>query len=375
MPNPYNVLHVLSTARLSGAERIVQFIARHLDRQKFNPLILCTGNPLCKVYEQEGHRVLTMASLTPLPLNILKFRSILKNRNIQLIHAHDHRASLLALMSGGLNRRIPLISHIHNTNPWMKTPHPFKLVEILVRNRYDLSIACSETVNNYFLTHHPFLKPGKIITITNGIEIKDHPQVDRTIVAKSLGIPPNGFIFGTVGRLNEQKGLDILLPSFKIVANRWENTYLLIVGTGSMEQKLKKLTADLGLTDRVVFAGYREDVYDIFQLMNVFVLSSRWEGLPMVLMEAMAQNVPVISTDVGGIRELVHHEETGFLIPSGNQSLLAEKMICCYEQREWAQKMARAGRELVINKCNVKNQVKKIENIYLSLLKGDGSAG
>jgi glycosyltransferase involved in cell wall biosynthesis len=365
---PYNILHLLSTNRLSGAERVVQLIARHLDPGLFRIIIACGGDPLRKVYEAGGHTVEVADVRLPTLRNVIRLRSIVRSRKVRLIHAHDHRASLLAWLGAGFPHRIPVVSHIHNANPWLKGRHPYRLVELLMRNRYDISVACSDMVRKYFLRHNFTLLPTKVVTVTNGIEIKDWGRVNRDLVAQNLGLPIQHFIFGTVGRLDEQKGIDLLLEAFKEVTGRLEDVYLLVVGTGPDEQGLKKLARELGINERVIFTGYREDVYDLMQIMNVFVLASRWEGLPMVLMEAMARGVPVIASDVGGVKELVRPEETGLLFVSGDTKDLAQKMCYLCQEKEVADRLAEAGSELVSESFNVVHQVQKIEKIYSAFL-------
>ncbi|MDD2496749.1 MAG: glycosyltransferase family 4 protein [Desulfitobacteriaceae bacterium] len=369
MQKTYNILHVLSTNRLSGAERIVQYIARYLDRQKYHPIILCTGYPLSKIYQREGFSVETLSSTSPTPVNILRLCSLIKRLKIDLIHAHDHRASLFSLICSRIGRQVPVVSHIHSTNPWLKKTHPFKLMEMFLRNRYEVSLACSDMVKKYYCLNNPFANPEKIITFLNGIEIKNPKKFDQNIL-NDLGIVPDRFIFGTVGRLAEEKGIDVLLRAFNDVADKIADAVLLIVGAGPKETELKDLANELGLGRRVIFAGYREDVENIFPLIDVFVLPSRWEGLPMVLMEAMSFALPVISTDVGGIQELVFPNETGLLIPSGDHHQLAEKMLYLFREQEAAKRLGLAGQHFVREKHNITILIKNLEQIYSNLLGG-----
>lgn len=376
MQAQYNVLHIVSTARLNGAERIVQGICRHLNRDKFEPVIVCAGSSLAEVYEQDGYRVDIVNVLFPFPRNILRLRSIIRERNIKLIHAHDHRASLMAWLSTRFLGEIPIISHIHNTNPWLKKIHPLKFMELLMRNRYNLSIACSETVRRYFLKHNPFAKAKEILCVTNGIEIPENNSQTKDInkmelLKKELGIPKEHYIFGTVCRLDVQKGIDVLLKAFKEVKEKYEDVSLLIVGSGPLEKPLKALAAELNLGDRVIFTGYRKDVYDMFNIMDTFVSSSRWEGLPMVLMEAMARFLPVIATDVGGVKELIKPNETGALVVKEDISELYRNMVMFYENRELTGKLAVQGRELVLANHNIVKQVYRIEEIYDAVLRGE----
>lgn len=363
-----NVLHVVSTNRLSGAERIVQLICRYLNQDLFKPVIVCAGDPLGKTYEDDGHLVELCPVALPTPISYLRMRKIIRKRDIRLIHAHDHRASLLAWLSTRVGLRVPLVSHIHCANPWLQGIHPFKVAELFLRRRYDISIACSEAIRDYYVKHNTLVDPERILVLTNSIEVKPCVLADRGPLLEELGIPAGNFVFGTVGRLDEQKGIDYLLPAFKEVAGKINKVTLLIVGTGPQQEALQGLSDQLGLAERVVFTGYRSDVEDLFGLMDAFVLPSRWEGLPMVLMEAMNHSLPIVSTIVGGVPELIRHGETGLLVRPGDINGLAASMLYLWENKDIAAGLGTAGLNLVREKHDITKQVEKMENIYKKLL-------
>lgn len=366
----YNVLHLVPSRTLGGAERMVQLIGRYLNRERFNQIIVCPEGPLKTIYEQEGHRLIAEDIGFPYPGTILRLRMLIKHLNIHLLHAHDHRASLLAWLCAWPHKRLPVISHLHSANPWMKGRHPHKVLEMLMRRRYDLTIACCENVREYFLKHNAWSRPERMITIANGIEIKTHPPVDREGLLTRLGIPGGCRIVGAVGRLEPLKGIDLLLKAFKKVALYYPFAVLLIVGTGSQELALKSLAGELGLENEVFFTGYREDVHDLFQLMDVFALASRWEGLPMVLLESMSHSLPVVAADVGGTAEAVQPGKTGFLVRSGDVDDLADKLLRLCLDKELSVRMGLAGYSLVKDRFDIVKQSARIEGLYESLLAG-----
>lgn len=373
MKPPYRILQVVSSHQLSGAERIVQLIGRHINRALFRLVVVCAGDPLKKIYGQDGHIVETAGVIFPSPGSIIRLKSIMDKWKIHLIHAHDHRASLLSLITARCFTGLPVISHIHSANPWLGKCHVFRLADFLLRNRYDISIACSENVRNYYLKNNLLLKPEKITTVCNGVEVWEPEEAGNENILENLGVPGRHFVYGTVGRLSYIKGIDILLRAFKIVASRLQNVALVVVGNGPDEEYLKNLTVDLNLSKHVFFAGFRDDARKIMKIFNVFVLASRYEGLPMVLMEAMAGSLPVIAANVGGIEELVIPGETGILVTSGSVEELAEKMILLYHQQSFAAKLAGSGCRLVCEKFDVKKQVRLMETIYLSLLESEAA--
>lgn len=374
---PYNILHIVSSPHLDGAERVVQLLSRHVDPTRYRTVIACPGEPLQGIYQAEGFSVERLDANRPTPGSILGLWRILTSRHIQLIHAHDHRASLLAWLCAGVWERKPVISHLHSANPWLRHCHPFCVAEALLRNRYSLTVACSQRVRNYFLHHNRLANGDRILTVVNGVELTGSkrselkPGETRTEQKESLGIPPANFVFGVVGRLEKVKGMDVLLQAFALLRTKVSGVSLLIVGTGSKAEELQSLAKELGIAGDVVFTGYREDVMRLMELMDVFTLASRWEGLPMVIMEAMSLGLPVIATDVGGVGEVVLHGKTGLLVETENVAGLAAGMKCLYIDRVLRENLGTAGRRLVEQEFNALAQAKKIQNIYNRLLRGE----
>lgn len=375
---PYNILHIVASPRLDGAERVVQLLCRHTDPALYRTVIACPGDPLQGIYHEEGFTVERLGACRPTLGSILGLREILTVRNIHLIHAHDHRASLLALLCAGFWDRTPVISHLHSANPWLSRLHPFGLIELLLRNRFSLTLACSQGVKNHFLQHNPLAKEKKIVTVVNGVEVvKQGSQApDKEKVAelrKSLGIPLGHFVYGMVGRLENAKGIDVLLQAFFQVKTRVDGIALLIVGTGNKAGPLQRMVEDLALEDDVIFTGYREDVAQLMELIDVFTLASRWEGLPMVIMEAMSHGVPVIATNVGGVGEVVRQGKTGLLVEKEDVKGLAVGMERLFRDRHLRESLGAEGRSLVESEFNAVNQAHKIQEVYSGLLKGEPS--
>lgn len=155
-------------------------------------------------------------------------------------------------------------------------------------------------------------------------------SVDRSALLRELGLPETARVVGSVGRLTAQKAYDQLLDAAAIFLPRLPDVHVLLVGDGELRPALEAQAAALGITDRVHFAGVRPDVERLLRAMDVFVSTSLWEGLPTVLMEAMAAGVPVAATDIPGSRDLVVEGETGWLAPVADPAAMAgvvERML------------------------------------------------
>ena len=187
----------------------------------------------------------------------------------------------------------------------------------------------------------------------------------QTATVLPPGIPLEHPRIGIVGRLAHQKGHTFLLQAIAQLANK-RPAHLLIIGSGVLEEDLRNQAATLGITERVHFLGSRRDVADILQHLDLLVSSSLWEGLPGVILEAMAAKVPVIATDVSGSREVVLHGETGLLVPAGQVDALADAITQALDQPDRMEQMAeRASR--YVEQFTVQRMVKSYAEIYQML--------
>ena len=168
-------------------------------------------------------------------------------------------------------------------------------------------------------------------------------KVTEADCRNALGIASDAPLFGSVGRLEPQKGYDHFLNAAAQVGQTLPHARFIVVGSGVLEDALKAQAQQLGLGTAVIFVGTRPDVPDLMRGMDVFVSSSLWEGLPTVLMEALALGIPTVATDIPGSRELIVHEQTGLLAASANPNALAEAMLRQYQIRDQAKQMAANG--------------------------------
>ena len=168
----------------------------------------------------------------------------------------------------------------------------------------------------------------KMHLIHNGIQIEEYQldfSTDKSIQKRNnLNIGENTFLWLAVGRLREQKDYPNLIRALSLIEN--SDFRLIIAGKGLLQEKLQNLVASLGLADKVKFLGARNDIAELLQIADGFVLSSAWEGLPNVLMEAAAAAKPIVATNVGGVSELLPVEQHRFLLPANDSDSLAEKM-------------------------------------------------
>ena len=205
----------------------------------------------------------------------------------------------------------------------------------------------------------------------NGIDTARLSRRDEAAVAalrRTLGIPPTAPVIGTIGRLSEVKRQDVLLRAFAQVRSSIPDAHLVVVGDGPLMQALRSLASDLGLEQACHLVGYKADPESYLNLMDMFALTSRSEGMPLVVLEAWAAGVPVIASRVGGLRELVSEGENGLLVESGNEHELTTALKYLVLEPGLTRRMGEAGRRLVNSRFDESCMAAEYESHYFSLL-------
>lgn len=197
-------------------------------------------------------------------------------------------------------------------------------------------------------------------------------KYDKAVRIPRTDIQSVGRNIGFVGRLSEEKSVDILLEAIAIVKEQYPDIMLTVVGTGEMEGQLKKHAELLGITDNVRFTGYCQNSFEVLKEIDVFVLPSRTEGCPIVILEAMAMGLPVIATRVGGNPELVEDNITGFLVSHGRPDQIAEGIKKLIEDRDMARVMGQNGRKRAFTQFHPSTFTDKLQSLYLQLLDMNG---
>jgi glycosyltransferase involved in cell wall biosynthesis len=189
-----------------------------------------------------------------------------------------------------------------------------------------------------------------------------------------LNLQAGDFVLAVIGRLEEQKGHHYLLEALASLNGQIPRWRLLVVGDGALRRKLEMQAAQLKLAPQAVFAGERRDVRLIYAASDLVVLPSLWEGMPLVLLEAMAARRPVVATTVGGIPEVIRHEKTGLLVPPADIRALAAAITNCHHQRNKTQAMVEAAYRTVMNECLIETTAERVLDVYQRLMGKPASA-
>jgi glycosyltransferase involved in cell wall biosynthesis len=215
--------------------------------------------------------------------------------------------------------------------------------------------------------------PGRCVLIDNAIDTTEFSRRVPTAEAKRrLGVPPGRFVVGAVGRLSAEKGFDVLIRSAHQLFAEGLDLELLIVGEGNEKPALQALIRELGRTDRIRLLGYRADTRELYQAMDVFALSSYREGLPNVLLEAMALEVPVVATRIAGIPRLIRDGENGLLVEPGDEGELGRAVSGLLRSPEERARLSQAGRRTIEAGYSFRARMEKVRALYDRLLARGG---
>jgi glycosyltransferase involved in cell wall biosynthesis len=269
--------------------------------------------------------------------------SLCRREKVAIWHGHDYKSNLIGLLLRPF-WPMALVTTVHG---WVRHTRSTPLYYAIDRSClrfYERVVCVSEDL--YQTCRDLGVSERRCLLIENAIDTDRFSRRCGTEEAKRrLGLPPGGFSIGSVGRLSEEKAHDLLIHAVDRLIRQGHDVSLLIVGEGSQHEKLSSLIAELGRQDRIRLCGFQSDVVSMYEAMDLFVLSSLREGLPNVVLEAMALEVPVVSTRIAGIPRLIEDGRNGLLIDPGSiDGLVAatERMINDPALRASVQRAARA---------------------------------
>lgn len=296
-----------------------------------------------------------------------KLRRLVRERRIDIVHAHEYKTDLLAWMLAKAEGITPLATiHGWTGHSWRERRFYYPLDKRLL-SRFPKLIAVSADLGKEAVAHGA--APENVITVSNGI---DHTAFHRdrsreAAVRQALALSPNDIVLGAVGRLEPQKRFDLLIDAFKTIREHHPKAKLLIVGGGSLVTALSDQITRLGLGNACRLVGHRSDIADLHHAFDLFVQSSDYEGTSNAVLEAMALETPVVATDVGGTVEMIRHEVDGLIVPPGSAPVLAEAIDRALADRGATRARADSARHRVETDLSFATRMSKVEAIYTAL--------
>jgi glycosyltransferase involved in cell wall biosynthesis len=311
-----------------GVERLIASSIRHFDRDRFEvevAYVLPWKDAFVDEITDAGVSVHCLgASGWSKVLWPFRLRRLARERRYDIVHTHMPLSAAIARIA--LGRRPRFVHTEHNV--WERHRRSSRWANSLTFARNAAVVAVSESVAQSI---HPARTPAHqapVEVLLHGINLNEISggADDRTRARAALDLDPSDLVIGTVGNFTRKKNQQMMLHATAMLAERLPNVRLVLIGTGPLEDSLRRLAVRLGIDDRTIFTGSRKDVLELLPAFDVFSLSSQFEGLSIALVEAMATGVACVATSVGGIPEVIDDGVSGLLVGAGATSQLAETL-------------------------------------------------
>ncbi len=359
---PPKILHLIWTFRMAGAERIAQTILERCAREGWEAhacALAPSDSAAREGWTARGIRVHEAIKGTGLDFTLpFRLRKLFSQEQISILHTHNAVSGFYGSWALGQGMR-----HVHTEHS--NIPRNRKLLNF-VRARQLRSAALVAVSRKVAVTlsRSGGIPESRIRVIYNGVPAILRTRDGREQALRELGIPLDSTIVGTLGNLRAVKDHHLLLTAFAQIARERNNAHLLIVGEGDERKSLESRIRQLGLEGRVSLPGHRSDIGAVLNALDVFVLSSRSEGLPVSLLEAMACGLPCVSTAVGGIPEITQEGENGLLVPAGSPEALARGILRLLNDPAEATRLGERAQETVHRRFDETRMVNEYLDIY-----------
>ncbi|MCX7918700.1 MAG: glycosyltransferase family 4 protein [bacterium] len=295
-----------------------------------------------------------------------KILSIIKRQEINIINTHSSRDSWPASVAAKISSRKPKLIRTRHMS------YPIKNIgynRLLYARLPDKIITTGEAIRQQMIETN-YIPAEKIVSIPSGINLAlfDRTKYNRIELRRKLGLKADELGIGCIALLIEYKGHKYLIDAIEKIRPNYPNIKVFIVGEGPLSDTLKQMITKKKLADRIQLLGFREDIPEVLAALDISVLPSiGTEGVPQVLVQSAAMELPIIATNVGAISEIVQDGINGYLISPRDSEGIAEKIIELISQPDRRQKMGLAGRAIVRDKFQLEQMLAKIETVYQSI--------
>jgi glycosyltransferase involved in cell wall biosynthesis len=365
-----DVLHVYYEPIQSGQTTHVLSLSYELSRRGFRVTVVVPEHlkQSCQAFQQTGVRIvpLKMRKLFWNPSALFFLVRLIRESSI--VHVHSQEAGLV----------VRIVNRVFCRKPIVYTPQTVDIRQKRYHNVYQfvekmLAIVTHKIISVNSSDRNRLIQWGipehKVVTIPNGIDLsKFNNKVNLESIRQQLGLVGSGPVVMQIGRLTEQKDPLSFVHGAAQIAKLSPNAQFVLLGEGPLRSRLVSFISDYGLEGRIHLAGYHEDAWKFIPVSDVVTLTSRWEGLPYSLMEAMGWAKPIVTTSVNGCSDLVCHGESGFLVAPGDITSWVQHVEYLLHHSDKAQEMGCKGRALLRSRFSLNAMVDQVEALYTELL-------
>jgi glycosyltransferase involved in cell wall biosynthesis len=375
----YNLLYVFDNMEFGGGERVFAQIINRLSDKKYKIMVAClpTGTFIEKIKGSEAQiKSFDMRNRFNFRV-ILQLSSLIKKERVDIVHSQGARADFFARIAAKLASAPNVVSTVPMPVEGFDV-HPIRKLIYIIFSRFserfvDRFMVVSDALEKIMIEKHG-IEPQKVVKIYNGIETDEYCISDEEIAyrrssfRKKSDLGENVPVIGVIGRLVWQKGFKYFIEAIPDVLKEFKDARFLLVGEGELEDELKVKSKKLKLEDKIIFTGFMDDIRDVLASIDILVIPSLQEGLPVVLLEAMAMKKPIVAANIEGIMEILENSVSGLLVPPRDIKALAEAVIDLLKHEDKANQMGLAARRVVEERFGVDIMVQKVEEVYEELL-------
>ncbi|MDE3180889.1 MAG: glycosyltransferase family 4 protein [Acidobacteriota bacterium] len=343
-----------------------------LPLDRFEITLVCPAScyPMFEPLQEPNRRVICLDLMKFSHLGAMRrMASILRQRKIDIAHAHQFYATLFLAPIATACRIRGVVETAHVREAWRRSwvKRSF-LVDRLVYTMVDRFIAVSKAIQSY-LIDEKHCHPSKVALIYNGRDLDRYrASGECDAVRRQFGVAPQDMLLVHIGRLSPQKGHAVLLRALPVVIEKFPQTKLLLVGEGDLAASLLDETKRLGLEGRVIFAGFQSAIPRFLEAADLVVLPSLWEGLPLIAIEAGGVGKAIVATAVDGTPEVVMDGITGLLVPPNDSGRLAEAIVTLLADEGLRKRMGANARSRAEAFFDIRQQASQTAALYESLM-------
>jgi len=366
------VIMITNDLEIGGVQRLLIDLVRTIDRERFSCSIalVCAGGPLAAEIGSLGIEVREFHCIRRTrwfkwldPLSIYRLSHWIRADEFCVCHTHLFLGNMIGRIAAWLAGCKVIISTEHNT--YIHKSYFRRYIDRILASLNVTIVAVTQAVAEFTSQQEHILGP-KFSVIYNGIDTDYFSAaVNETHRQRhNLGIPENHVIIGSVGRLVPQKDFGLLLDCFELFQNAFPDSTLVIVGDGPERSKLLETIREKGLTTRVIFTGFQHDIRPYLAIFDIFLTTPLYEGLGLVLLEAMMAGVPVVASRVGGIPEVIEHGTTGFLVETRDPHDYVRSMSAILNNEAMRKMMIEQARQRVRRTFSLQQMVAEYQKLY-----------
>ena len=369
-----NILQMVNGLAIGGGELKLLELVQHLSKDKYN-ITICSvgqGGPLKDNFESLGFKVYVLEKKHKYDFSqVLKVAKLMKKEKIDLVQTTLFYADVIGAYAAKL-AKVPIVIS------WEAVTQPYKYKHLLAYNlaarKINVIVAVSNAIRRQVINERK-VKADNVITIRYGVDLNKFSikSSSNGVKRSDIGVDKDDIVLGTVARFTEQKGHAYLIDAAVRIINSFPSAKFVFVGDGPLRGDLEYQIDKLGIKEHFKLLGFRNDIKELLNIFDIFILPSLYEGLPNVVLEAMACYKPVIATAVDGTVEAVVDDVTGLLVPPKNAEILTRKVCYLLKNKHRIAAMGKAGRKRVEHIFTLQKQVREFEELYDQQIKKKGS--